>query len=167
MRVGGYVGSRIPDVLQTKSTPAGAIASLIQSSSQSSSISSSSVATALVTMSRMSYSVTVKANGSIVTPTNISTAISQSSFVDALVSLIESSTIGYENLADYSGDLAVGDVLEIDSEKLLVTKNGSNARKNYEGDYPILELGDRTLFYFDSEDSRTVEIEIIKEDKHI
>lgn len=167
MRVGGYVGSRIPDVLSAKSTPVSAIASLIQSNSQSGNISDSSVVNAIITMSRMSYSVTAKANGSIVVPTNISTAISQSNLLDALVSLVESSTIGYENLADYTGDLAVDDVLEIDSEELLITKNGNNDRKNYEGNYPILQVGEETLFYFDSEGSRTVEIEIVKEDRHI
>ncbi len=73
----------------------------------------------------------------------------------------------WDEIFNYSGELSVGDIFEVDSDKYLVTKNDNNARPNYTGNYPILEQGENKIFYQDSETNRTIELEIIKEDRHI
>lgn len=70
-------------------------------------------------------------------------------------------------LFDYNGSLAPGDVLEVDAEDLLVQKNSTNDRPNFEGEYVELPTGDNTIHYYDGESGREVKLEVIKEDKHI
>ncbi len=71
-------------------------------------------------------------------------------------------------LLDYQGSLAPGETLEMDNLDLLLTKGGNNDRKNANiEDWIDLQPGKNVLVYNDSEAGRSIEIEIIKEDRTI
>lgn len=59
----------------------------------------------------------------------------------------------------YSGALAVGDVLEIDTNKMTVKLNGTDVRYDIAGTFFKLLTGDNEIEYSDSETARTVGLE--------
>lgn len=143
MFVGGYVGQRIPDW--------GAVGTIIIVDSASGGFNESVFAFTLESDS---------GTGSVARAVPILT------LTDSSLGDIDETHV-WEEIFNYSGDLAVGDIFEVDGDKYLVTKNGNNVRPDYTGDYPILERGDGVIKYEDSESSRTIALEIIKEDRHI
>lgn len=68
---------------------------------------------------------------------------------------------------NYNGDLAPGETVVVDAEKLEISKDGSPDYNNFDGDLIHLLPGANTITYTDSESGRTVEIEIIKADRHV
>jgi len=74
---------------------------------------------------------------------------------------------GFNKVFEYLGDLDPGETLEVDAEKLLVTKGSSNERPNFDGNYLILPSGDNQIYYSDDESGRTVILEVSKKDKTI
>lgn len=143
MFVGGYVGQRIPDW--------GAVGTIIIIDSASGGFTESVFAFTSETDSGAG---------------NIVRAVPILTLTDSGLGDIDETHV-WEEIFNYSGDLEVGDIFEVDGDKYLVTKNGNNVRPDYTGDYPILERGDGEIIYKDSEPSRTIALEIIKEDQHI
>lgn len=60
----------------------------------------------------------------------------------------------------YSGALAAGDVLEIDTDKMTVKLNGVDVRYDIADTFFKLLSGDNEIEYTDSETARTVELEV-------
>ena len=71
---------------------------------------------------------------------------------DAIVYLLEQLV--------YSGDLAAGDVLEIDTDKMTVKLNGTDVRYDLSGKFFKLLSGDNKVEYTDSETARTVGVKV-------
>ena len=67
---------------------------------------------------------------------------------------------------DFNGDLAPGDVVEIDSDLGVVKVNGERTM-NFSGDFFELDVGSNTLTYTDSESSRTVGVEVTLQEKYV
>lgn len=60
----------------------------------------------------------------------------------------------------YSGSLAPGDSVVINSKNFTLVKNGENDLKNMSGDFPSLNVGEDLIIYSDSGSSRTVNVKI-------
>lgn len=60
----------------------------------------------------------------------------------------------------YSGELAAGDVLEIDTDRMTVKLNGTDVRYDIAGTFFKLLSGENKIEYSDSETARTVELEL-------
>lgn len=166
--IGGHVGWRLPHFLgEQKSETVSAVVGMLASESVSIANSQSSLAPALVNLQRNAFPDLVVATGSVLGSSSNSIANSSSELISLVADLLDSQSVGLEDIFNYSGDLASGDIVEIDARKLLVELNDTNARKNFSGDYPIIPPGNYTFTYQDDESSRTVEIEIKKEDLHV
>jgi len=74
---------------------------------------------------------------------------------------------GFNEVFKYLGNLDPGETLEVDAEKLLVTKGSNNERPNFDGNYLKLPSGDNQIYYSDDETDRTVILEVIRKDKTI
>jgi len=68
---------------------------------------------------------------------------------------------------DFTGQLEPGQTLEVNAETMEVSINGDEQYKNFDGDLISLLTGDNTITYTDSELSRTVEIEVVRKDRHV
>lgn len=75
---------------------------------------------------------------------------------------------GARGLIEYNASLAAGETIEIDTGKMTITKGGANARPNSViPEWPRLQPGKNVLVYTDPETGRSIEIEIVKEDRTI
>lgn len=67
----------------------------------------------------------------------------------------------------YSGDLAVGDIVCIDTNDYTVTLNGDNVLNLLSGNFPKIVPNESELVYTDSESTRSATIVISWQDKII
>ena len=67
---------------------------------------------------------------------------------------------------EYTGDFSPGDVIEINTERMTVTINGTNALKFTDGEFPKLSPGENYLRYIDSEGTREVVLKVIYRERH-
>ncbi len=65
----------------------------------------------------------------------------------------------------YTGTLAAGKVLVIDSNDLTVENDGTNDLAHSSGDFPFIFPGANTITYTDSAGSRTMKITVIREER--
>lgn len=65
----------------------------------------------------------------------------------------------------YSGTLAAGKTLVIDTNDLTVENDGTNDLAHFTGDFPMIFPGTNTITYTDSAGSRTMKIEVIREER--
>ncbi|UPK45777.1 phage distal tail protein [Paenibacillus pabuli] len=68
---------------------------------------------------------------------------------------------------DYVGLINPGDRIIIDSKNLKVTKNGSNALFNMQGNFFDLNLGNNTITYTDPDTGRSVLMRITFQDRFV
>jgi len=67
----------------------------------------------------------------------------------------------------YSGSLAAGKVLVIDSNDLTVENDGTNDLAHFTGDFPCIFPGANTITYTDSEGSRTMKITVARNERSV
>lgn len=70
-------------------------------------------------------------------------------------------------LIQYTGDLAPGDKVVIDSKKMTITKNGVNVYSQMQGDFFDIQPGQNTVKYSDNETGRTVLMRVKNADKYL
>lgn len=67
----------------------------------------------------------------------------------------------------FSGTLAVGDVVCIDTNDRTVEKNGVNDMEHFDGDFPQIYSGANELIYTDTGGSRAITIVVSKKDRKV
>lgn len=67
----------------------------------------------------------------------------------------------------FSGTLAPGKTLCIDSRDFTVKNDGVNAIANFSGDFPTIFPGSNWVIYTDAEGSRTIQIVVSKRDRNV
>ena len=67
----------------------------------------------------------------------------------------------------YSGPLAAGKVLVIDTNDLTVENDGTNDLAHFTGDFPCIFPGANTITYIDSAGSRTMNITVTREERSV
>ena len=67
----------------------------------------------------------------------------------------------------FSGDIAVGEILRIDTDKMTVKLDGVNVRANFDGDFWEIISGLQDITYSDEEESRTLELVVTRKDRKV
>lgn len=141
-------------------------------------VSDSAVGSSEIAVPFQSFSIQDSAVGSedlVMAPVVLDSAVGSASYIqEAQLTVVDSaegiavaSVGGIKLLFQYDGTIAPGETLEIDAEDLIIELEGENVRPDLEGGFPFLFPGTVDLKYNDGETSRTVELTIEKEDKHV